>query len=77
MDAHLTVELAGGGLGYVEPIRIKPPCLACHGASLAPATADELAERYPEDQATGYKLGELRGLFWAEVHSGPELSGSR
>lgn len=39
------------------------PCLACHGKTLAPQVQERLAELYPEDQATGYSAGELRGAF--------------
>lgn len=56
----------------LEPIRIDPPCLVCHGPKdqLAPGVAAVLAERYPQDEATGYALGDLRGAFWAEVKGG-------
>jgi hypothetical protein len=50
---------------YVRPIVIAKPCLACHGdpAQMAPAVRDLIASRYPADQATGYKEGDLRGAF--------------
>jgi hypothetical protein len=28
---------------------------------------EELAERYPADRATGFKVGDIRGWFWVEV----------
>ncbi|MCB1139595.1 MAG: DUF3365 domain-containing protein [Leptospiraceae bacterium] len=42
-------------------------CLQCHGSAeeIQPATSQAIAELYPEDQATGYKKGELRGAFVA------------
>ena len=44
-------------------------CLACHGP--AEALDEEvrvaLAELYPEDRATGFRSGDLRGWFWVEV----------
>ena len=57
------------GLHAVFPIRTMPPCLACHGgeADRAPGVDAVLAARYPDDQATGYAAGELRGWFWVEV----------
>jgi hypothetical protein len=61
-----TVDLADGRSGYVEPIMIMPMCLACHGETLAPEMQAKLAELYPGDQATGFKDGDLRGVFWAE-----------
>lgn len=56
--------------GYVEPIRIQPMCLACHGEVLQPDIAERIREHYPEDQATGFKEGDLRGVFWVEFSSG-------
>jgi hypothetical protein len=60
------VHLPDGRVGYAEPIVVQPLCLACHGEALAPALRARLAERYPEDRATGYRAGELRGLVYAE-----------
>ena len=42
-------------------------CVTCHGESLAPDVQERLAERYPTDRATGYRVGDLRGVFWAEL----------
>lgn len=52
---------------YYEPLFIEKPCLACHGEQLKPEVAAQLKEYYPEDKATGYKLGDLRGLIAVEV----------
>ena len=49
---------------YAEPIFVEEPCLACHGEPSSEIQA-MLNERYPEDQATGYEVGDLRGIFWA------------
>ncbi len=58
-----------GRLGTLSPIRLAANCLQCHGApdNLAPGVADALARRYPQDQATGFAEGDLRGWFWVEV----------
>lgn len=58
---------------FVAPIRVAGPCLVCHGApdSFDPALRSELAERYPDDRATGYALGDLRGALWAEAEVAP------
>lgn len=58
------VDLPDGRTGYVEPIVTQPLCLACHGSELAPPVADALEALYPEDQATGFAAGDLRGVFW-------------
>ncbi len=51
------------------PIVIEEPCLACHGdpATFSPELSQALAANYPEDAATGYALGDLRGLLWVET----------
>jgi hypothetical protein len=60
------VALPGNRWGYVEPIMVQPLCLTCHGADLAPDVAGWIAKLYPEDRATGFAEGDLRGVFWVE-----------
>ncbi len=60
------VALENGYIGYAEPIAIQPLCLVCHGEALAPGIAATIAELYPDDQATGFVDGDLRGVFWVE-----------
>jgi Protein of unknown function (DUF3365) len=38
------------------------PCLTCHGAP-EPSLKAEITRLYPQDQATGFKPGDLRGAF--------------
>jgi hypothetical protein len=38
-------------------------CLACHGETIAPPIAAKINELYPQDQATGFREGDLRGAF--------------
>ncbi|MDF1588492.1 MAG: DUF3365 domain-containing protein [Gammaproteobacteria bacterium] len=38
-------------------------CLICHGTSISEPTQAVLDKYYPNDQATGYKLGDIRGAF--------------
>jgi hypothetical protein len=64
--APRTVALPDGRSGYVEPIRVQPPCLTCHGENLAPDVASRIRELYPADRAVGYRVGDLRGVFWVE-----------
>ncbi len=64
-------RLPDGTVAYAEPLVIQELCLACHGASLAPDVQAALAARYPADRATGYAVGELRGVAWAEVAPPP------
>jgi hypothetical protein len=53
----------GWRFDWIRPIPLQPMCVVCHGDQLAPELRDELARRYPADQATGFKPGELRGAF--------------
>ena len=53
--------------GYVEPIYVMPFCLSCHGPSLEPELQATIQSLYPEDQATGFKADDLRGLFWVTL----------
>lgn len=39
------------------------PCAACHGTDIKPDVMAEIKKLYPQDQATGFKPGELRGAF--------------
>ncbi|GAB4255310.1 Tll0287-like domain-containing protein [Deferrisoma sp.] len=48
---------------YLKAIPTGTPCLTCHGENLAPGLATKIRELYPEDRATGFRAGELRGAF--------------
>ncbi len=56
-----------GRARVLRPIVIEAPCLTCHGETVSPEVQALLAARYPDDRATGYRLGDLRGALWAEV----------
>ena len=64
--APRVVPLPDDREGYVEPIMVKPFCLACHGEILAPDVAAQIKELYPDDEATGFEVDDLRGVFWVE-----------
>jgi hypothetical protein len=46
---------------YLRAIAMQPVCLACHGATLTPDLATVIAREYPQDAATGFETGQLRG----------------
>lgn len=48
---------------YLRAIITGPACLQCHGPALKPELAAKLQEVYPDDQATGFAPGQLRGAF--------------
>ena len=57
----------GGHLTCYAPIVLKLPlCLSCHGQPGADINADVmdlLKQNYPQDEATGFRMGQLRGLW--------------
>lgn len=70
------------GWRYLRRITVEPACLACHGPK------DErpafIVEKYPEDRAFGFEVGDLRGLYSVFVpdsllalRSGPLAYGGR
>lgn len=61
-----SVKLSDARLGYVEPILLQPLCLTCHGETLASDITARIDELYPDDRATGFEVGDFRGLFWVE-----------
>ena len=70
------VELPDGGTGALLPIRLKTQCLTCHGSSeqIADDVMAKLTALYPDDQATGFKEGDLRGWFWVVVPAASETN---
>ncbi len=56
-----------------RPIVVQAACLACHGSpsTQSPELRSRLQTHYPADQATGYAVGEWRGLFRATVVTTP------
>lgn len=64
--APQVVDIGDGRTGYVEPIVLQPLCLTCHGTEVQPELAARIAELYPDDAATGFAAGDVRGVFWVE-----------
>lgn len=56
-----------------RPVGVAPQCVTCHGPreALEPELQARLAERYPADQATGYAVGQWRGLIRVSVGDAP------
>lgn len=54
---------------YYRPLTVAPPCLKCHGTpdEIDPGVAEILADRYPDDLATGYAAGDLRGVVRVSI----------
>ncbi len=51
---------------YFKPIILQPLCMGCHGEperDISLSTLKKIQEKYPADKATGYKTGDLRGIW--------------
>jgi hypothetical protein len=48
---------------FMKAIPTGALCLQCHGDNISPPVAEKLAKLYPEDKATGFKEGDIRGAF--------------
>lgn len=55
----------GDRLVYYRALRMAPLCLTCHGPpeQIPAGVRTLLTERYPDDRATGFSEGDLRGLI--------------
>jgi len=52
---------------YYQPIFTGAMCLNCHGQpgkDINPQVTEKIAQRYPDDKAINFKLGQIRGM-WA------------
>lgn len=63
-----------GTVTFLAPILLgNPACLLCHGqpgTDIAPPTTAAIQRLYPADEAHGFRLGEIRGL-WAITFPAP------
>jgi hypothetical protein len=68
-DTAQFVVLNDDDVAALLPIKLQVQCLMCHGPKeqVAPVIQDQLAKLYPNDQATGFHAGDLRGWFWIEM----------
>ncbi len=46
---------------FMKAMPVGEVCLKCHGTELKPEVQAKLKELYPDDKATGYSLGQVRG----------------
>lgn len=71
------IAAENGGKVFHAPILLASPlCLQCHGnpeRDITPATLEALRKAYPADQATGYTVGQLRGLWSVTFAKDEEL----
>lgn len=70
-EAIRIVDL-GDRVGVLRPIGTAEACTRCHGPAeeVRRNIGTALAASYPQDRATGFAPGDLRGWMWAEVPKG-------
>jgi hypothetical protein len=65
VHSEVVSEPDGRYFRFMQAIGIQSLCLTCHGPKdqIPQSVRAALARHYPADQATGYKLGDLRGAI--------------
>jgi len=48
---------------YMKPIPTAGLCVTCHGGEVAEEITTKVQSLYPNDQAIGFKVGDIRGAF--------------
>jgi hypothetical protein len=56
-------------LRYLRPLIVAPLCITCHGPkeNIPQEVKSILAERYPDDRATGFFVGDVRGAITVKI----------
>ena len=66
MEFDPIVEEINGEVNFYYPITTNAMCLQCHGKpneQIATETLTALKRLYPDDKATGYDIGQVRGIW--------------
>ena len=64
LEHHEVVDYKGKrAFRYMKAIPTGAVCLMCHGETIDPKVEAQLAKLYPEDQARGFREGDIRGAF--------------
>jgi hypothetical protein len=62
----VVLSLEAKAVAFAAPIKVLPLCLKCHGKpgeTMFAEDAELVKQLYPQDLATGYAEGELRGMW--------------
>ncbi len=71
-DIETFEVMPGGPARFMKAIGTQPLCISCHGENIAPAIKQAILHEYPQDQATGFRVGDIRGAFsidWPSISS--------
>jgi len=52
---------------YMKAIPTGDVCLVCHGRKIAEPLAEKIRQLYPDDRATGFDKGDIRGAFTVSI----------
>jgi len=66
------IRESDGRTFYVAPIKMQGICLSCHGSvggAISQSTDSLIKSHYPEDNATGFAMGDIRGMWSIEFLS--------
>jgi hypothetical protein len=71
--AEIVTEPQGEYFRYMKALPVKPLCLTCHGTerTIPESVQTRLANEYPNDAATGYTAGQIRGAVSIKRWLGP------
>lgn len=58
-----TSAVRNGQFRYMQAQGVEGVCLLCHGENLGDDVRAVLEDYYPDDRATGYRLGQVRGAI--------------
>lgn len=61
------VVMVNGVERTYKALPAKQECLICHGENVSPAIKKVILKSYPKDLATGFKLGDFRGVVVSEI----------
>ncbi len=69
LPSHYVQRASSAEFRYYQPLVVSQLCLQCHGdpGQIDAAVMRQLKERYPNDLATGYAGGDLRGLIRVSI----------
>ena len=59
----IRAEVVDSQFRFLKAQPVEALCLNCHGETLSPDVREALERHYPNDQATGYSMGQIRGAF--------------
>ena len=62
-DNMAFAEVVDGRFRFMKAQGVEGVCMNCHAAEIKPEVEAALKEKYPDDRARGYSLGQVRGAF--------------